>query len=243
MAEKLKGISRYFNPKITGFVLLAILLFAASRYFPIGQYLETFLQYIRDLGFPGYLLFVLAYILATVLFVPGTILTLGAGAVFGLVGGTIAVSAGSTLGAAAAFLVGRFIARDAIAERVKDNPRFAAIDKSVQREGFKIVFLTRLSPIFPFNLLNYAYGLTRVRLSHYIIASWIGMIPGTILYVYIGATAESLATAGSDDTGGVQLAIQIVGLVATIIVTVVITRIARRSLKEATEMPPESETP
>jgi uncharacterized membrane protein YdjX (TVP38/TMEM64 family) len=177
-------------------VVVVVALLVASRVLPVGEYLKQFLDWIRDLGPMGYVLFIVVYVLAAVMFLPGSVLTLGAGAVFGLVGGFIVVSIGSTLGASAAFLVGRFLARDAIARKVEGNARFAAIDRAVGREGFKIVLLTRLSPIFPFNLLNYAYGLTKVGFWPYVLASWLGMMPGTVLYVYIGTAAGELAGAG-----------------------------------------------
>ncbi len=215
--------------------LVVVVLLVASRVFPVGEYLKSFLDAIRDLGPVGYALFVVAYIAATVFFLPGSILTLGAGAVFGLAGGFVAVSVGSTLGAAASFLVGRFVARDTVTKKVAGNERFAAIDRAVGREGFKIVFLTRLSPVFPFNLLNYAYGLTSVSFGRYVLASWLGMMPGTLLYVYLGTAAGDLAGASADSNGGWGLAIKLIGLVATIAVTVVITRVARKALREATE--------
>jgi len=209
-------------------------LLVASQFFPVGEYLKGLLDWIRDLGPVGYLVFIAVYIVAAVLFIPGSVLTLGAGAVFGLVGGFVAVSIGSTLGAAASFLVGRFLARDAIAKKIAGNERFAAIDRAVGREGFKIVLLTRLSPIFPFNLLNYAYGLTKVGFWRFVLASWLGMMPGTVLYVYLGTAAGDLAGAGAGDAGGAGLALKLVGLAATIAVTVVITKVAKKALNEAT---------
>ena len=212
--------------------ILALLL--ASRFFPVGEYLKGLLDWIRGLGPAGYLVFVAVYILAAVLFLPGSVLALGAGAIFGLVGGFVAVSLGSTLGAAASFVVGRFLARDAIAKKVEGNERFAAIDRAVGREGFRIVLLTRLSPIFPFNLLNYAYGLTKVGFWQFVLASWLGMMPGTVLYVYLGTAAGDLAGAGTGASGSAGLALKLVGLVATIAVTVFITRVAKKALNEAT---------
>jgi uncharacterized membrane protein YdjX (TVP38/TMEM64 family) len=180
---------------------------------------------------------VLIYIVATVLFVPGSIITLGAGALFGLLPGFITISIGSTLGAAAAFLVGRYFARDAIAQKIAGNPRFEAIDNAVAKEGWKIVGLTRLSPIFPFNMLNYAYGLTKVSLRDYFFASWIGMMPGTLLYVYIGTAIGSLADLGEGgrERSPAEWAMLVVGLLATVAVTVFITRIARKALNETIE--------
>jgi uncharacterized membrane protein YdjX (TVP38/TMEM64 family) len=168
-----------------------------------------------------------------VLFLPGSILTLGAGFVFGVVRGSVLVSISATLGATAAFLVGRYLARDWVGAKIAGNEKFRAVDEAVAREGWKIVGLTRLSPAFPFNLLNYAFGVTRVSLRDYFFASWIGMLPGTVMYVYIGSLAGDLATLGAGDRqrSAAEWALYVVGLVATIAVTVYVTRLARRALQ------------
>lgn len=198
-----------------------------------SRLLESALAYIEQLGAFGPLLFILLYIAACVLFIPGSVLTLGAGAIFGVVRGTMLVSVASTLGATAAFLVGRYLARDWVARKIDGNTRFKAIDGAVAREGWKIVGLTRLSPVFPFALLNYAYGITRVSLRDYVLASWIGMLPGTAMYVYLGSLAR-LGVAG-ERASGAQLTMKLVGLVATVAVTLYVTRIARKALaKEVT---------
>ena len=175
------------------------------------------------------------YIVACVLLLPGGILTLAAGFLFGVVTGTITVSVGSTLGASAAFLVGRTFARDWVRKKVSNRPKFAAIDRAVGEQGFKIVLLTRLSPIFPFNMLNYAYGLTGVKLRQYFLASWIGMLPGTIAYCYIGSGLRSLTevAAGQTEGGWVQRAFFWGGLVATLAVVVVVTRISQKAINRA----------
>jgi uncharacterized membrane protein YdjX (TVP38/TMEM64 family) len=129
--------------------------------------LQRFAAWVQDLGIWGPVVFILGYAAATVAFAPGAVLTLAAGALFGLVYGTVYTLAGATLGASLAFLVSRYVARRAIEHRIAGNPRFQAIDRAVGREGFKIVALLRLSPVFPFNLLNYALGLTRVRFLDY----------------------------------------------------------------------------
>ncbi len=149
--------------------------------------------------------------------------------------GSVAVSVGSVLGATAAFLVGRTLLRGSIERRIASYPRFQAIDRAVGEQGFKIVLLTRLSPIFPFNLLNYAFGLTNVRLWQYVLASWIGMLPGTVMYVYLGSALKSLAdvAAGAPEGGTPQTVFFVVGLVMTIVATVVVTRVASRALNEA----------
>ena len=198
----------------------------------ISSFLRNVLETVSELGPWGPVAFLLVYVAATVLLLPGFILTLGAGFVFGLGWGIVLVSASSTLGATASFLIGRYLARDWVAGKMRAFPRFAAVDEAVAEEGWKIVGLTRLSPAFPFNLLNYAYGITRVKLRHYVLASWLGMLPGTILYVYIGSLAGDLATlgaAGRERTPG-EWAFYGVGLLATVAVTVQVTRLARRAL-------------
>jgi uncharacterized membrane protein YdjX (TVP38/TMEM64 family) len=198
------------------------------------EWLRNALQWIDSLGTVGAIAFIALYIIATVAFLPGSILTLGAGVVFGVVWGSIYVFFGATLGATAAFLVGRYLARGWVAKKIADNKKFAAIDRAVGREGLKIVLLTRLSPIFPFNLLNYAFGITGVSLKDYFIGS-VGMIPGTIMYVYIGSLAGNIAMIGTQTqptNPTVQWAIRIIGFIATVAVTVYVTRIAKKALEQ-----------
>ena len=216
-------------------LLLVAAVVAALAVLPVKDYLAGFLEWIESVGAWGPVLLAAAYTVACVLFVPGSILTLGAGFLFGVVWGTIAVSIGSVLGATAAFLVGRTFARGWIEGRIASHPRFQAIDRAVGEQGFKIVLLVRLSPIFPFNLLNYAFGLTKVRLWQYVLASWIGMLPGTVMYVYLGSALKSLAdvAAGSPEGGTPQTVFFVVGLAMTIVATVVVTRVAKRALDEA----------
>src|SRR6266702_928838 len=200
----------------------------ALKYFHVQDLLKSALDWIGKLGPWGPVIFIGLYVVATVLFVPGSVLTLGAGAVFGVVLGSVCVSISATLGATAAFLVGRYLARDAIARKVEKNEKFATIDRAVAEEEWKIVLLTRLSPVFPFTLLNYAFGLTRVKLSHYVLASWLGMIPGTVMYVYLGSLVNLGAGHRQRTTG--ELVLYGVGLLATVAVTVPVTRVARKAL-------------
>lgn len=220
--------------KVTIAIVVVSVLMAAMKYFDVQTLLAEALRWIESQGVTGIAVYLILYAAACVLFAPGSVLTLGAGAVYGLLKGFVIVSAASTLGATLAFLVGRYIARDWVAQKVEGKPRFKAIDEAVGREGWKIVGLTRLSPVFPFNLLNYAYGLTRVNLRDYVIASWIGMMPGTVMYVYIGSLAGSLATLGAE--GRVRTSAEWilygVGLLATVAVTVFVTRIAKRALEK-----------
>lgn len=210
------------------YLLIAAAAIGAASYFHVQDLLKQGLDWVAQLGTWGPVIFIGLYIVATVLFIPGSVLTLGAGAVFGVVGGSIYVSIASTLGATCAFLVGRYLARDAIARKIEGNDRFAALDKAVAGEGWKIVGLTRLSPVFPFTLLNYVFGLTRVKLGHYMLASWIGMMPGTIMYVYLGSLAQA-ATGDRVRTTG-EWVLYGVGLLATVAVTVVVTRLAKKAL-------------
>lgn len=198
--------------------------------------LQDALTWIQNLGATGAIVFIILYILAAILWIPGTLLTLGAGAVYGVILGSIYVGIGATLGAIAAFLVGRYLARNWVAKRIEGNSKFKAIDEAVAKEGLKIVTLTRLSPAFPFTLLNYAFGVTQVSLKDYAIGC-VGMIPGIVMYVYIGSLAGSLATLGktplSQEAQLAQWALQIVGLIATVAVTIYVTRIARKALQNS----------
>jgi uncharacterized membrane protein YdjX (TVP38/TMEM64 family) len=215
-------------------VLLAIVIILALIFLPVKEYLFDLTEWIHSLGYWGMGVFILTYIILTMLMIPGAPLTLTAGMLFGIPLGVLCVSAGTTLGATGAFLVSRYFARRQIARRLANSPRFQALDRAVGREGFKIVFLTRLSPIFPFKILNYTYGLTSVRVRDYIIGSWTGMLPGAIVYVSLGKTSGSLLEAlrkGGPDAAKV-IALQLLAVIATIVATVLITRIARRALKE-----------
>lgn len=208
---------------------------AAFLLLPVGAWLVTFLEWVRGLGAWGPVLVAASYVVACLLFVPGSVLTMGSGFLFGVALGTATVSVGSTLGAAAAFLAGRTLARGVVEAKVAGSPKFRAIDRAIERHGFKIVLLTRLSPVFPFNLLNYAYGLTGVSFWRYVLASWIGMLPGTVMYVYLGATVRNLSdlAAGRIEAGTAHYILFGIGLAATVAVTALVTRAARAALREA----------
>jgi uncharacterized membrane protein YdjX (TVP38/TMEM64 family) len=214
-------------------VLAAILvgLIVAFKFLPIQGWLKSFVAWADGLGWWGRVVLGAAWIPVCVLLVPGSLLTLGTGFTYGLWEGTIIVSLGSTIGSAVAFLVGRTAARDWIGARLEGNARFASIDHAIGREGWKIVFLTRLSPIFPFNLLNYGLGLTKVPFWHYVLASWIGMLPGTFMYVYFASVAKELTA--SVDTGVAGKVALGIGLAVTIVITIFVTRIAKRALDRA----------
>jgi uncharacterized membrane protein YdjX (TVP38/TMEM64 family) len=202
-----------------------------------GGYVEDFALWIEGLGFWGPAVFVAGYALAVVAFVPASLMTLAAGATFGIVAGTAYVFVAAVVGSSLAFLVSRYFARRAVERRLEGNEKFDAIDRAVGEQGRRIVLLLRLSPVFPFNLLNYALGLTSVRFADYVVAS-LGMLPGTLLYVYLGSAIGSiaaLAAGARPERGPAQYALFAVGLAATAVVTVYVTRIARRALAEATD--------
>lgn len=218
-------------------VVAAVIVFLFVR-FDVEEQIRRLLDWVDDQGFVGAVVFIVAYILATVLFIPGSLLTLGAGAVFGLGFGTVYISIASTIGAFFAFLAGRYLARGWVESKIAGNTRFKAVDEAVGNEGWKIVLLTRLSPIFPFNMLNYAYGVTGVKAREYFFASWIGMLPGTVMYVYLGTLAGELATLGADDGARTpaEWVLLGVGFVATVAVTIFVTRVARKALNSRIDL-------
>jgi uncharacterized membrane protein YdjX (TVP38/TMEM64 family) len=238
MSTVTSRVGGLIRPKILLLVVVVIAILYGAHRLGAGPLLKNALDRIRGLGPLAPVAFIAIYIAACVLFLPGSILTIGAGVIFGVVRGTVYVSIAATLGATAAFLVGRYFARDWVARKIEGNPKFKAIDEAVGREGWKIVLLTRLSPVFPFNLLNYAYGLTRVKLRDYVLASWAGMIPGTILYVYIGSISGDLARAGTGGGGTARTplgwALDAVGFIATVAVAIYATRIGAQALREKT---------
>lgn len=223
------------NLSIIGIILFSV--FVIGFAYDLPAVLEQALNWVKDQGIIGYFVFISLYIFACVFFIPGTVLTLGAGAIYGVIKGSILVSVASTLGASAAFLVGRYAARSFVEKKIEGNQSFSAIDNAVAKEGWKIVFLTRLSPLFPFNLLNYMYGLTKVSFLNYLTASWIGMMPGTVMYVYIGSLSGDLATLGINNAEQsiFQWILKVIGFAATVIVTFYVTLIARNALKSKVE--------
>jgi uncharacterized membrane protein YdjX (TVP38/TMEM64 family) len=212
--------------------LLAIVLFGRVA----GGYLPAFTGWVEAQGVWGPVIFIAGYALATVAAVPGALLTLAAGAIFGIAGGVVYVFLGAVIGSSLAFLIARYVARPAVERRLASHARFEQIDRAIGERGRKIVFLLRLSPALPFNVMNYALGITRVRFVDYLIAS-VGMLPGTLLYVYSGQVAGDvavLATGAGVERGTGYYVVLALGLLATAIVTVWVTRIARNALRQET---------
>ncbi|MFP4254023.1 MAG: TVP38/TMEM64 family protein [Halothece sp.] len=229
--------------KYIGIAVIVAALITSTQFIDFQGLLTDALRWIDDLGPLAAIVFMAIYMIATVLFFPASILTLGAGVVFGVILGSLYVFIAASIGASLAFLVGRYVARGWVEKQIQGNPKFKAIDQAVAEEGIKIVLLTRLSPVFPFNLLNYAYGLTKVSFKDYVLGT-LGILPGTIMFVYVGSLAQNLATIGSEEVetpGGIEWAIRIIGFVATVIVTVYVTKIARKALSQRVETDTETE--
>jgi len=190
---------------------------------------------VERLGTWGMAAYVLGYALFTVAFIPGSLLTLAAGALFGVARGTALAFSGATLGSTLAFLVSRHLARPWVERRVARDRRMRRLDRAVGMHGFRLVFLLRLSPVMPFTLMNYALGVTRVRFRDYLLASF-GMLPGTLLYVWTGKLAGDVAAAAGGAPvrrGPAHWTLIGVGFLATAAVTIAVTRMARRALREA----------
>ncbi|GIL68062.1 hypothetical protein Vafri_21378 [Volvox africanus] len=197
---------------------------------------DAAVEAVASSGWLGPAVFVVLYVAATVLLLPASVLTLAAGALFGPVAGTALVSLASTTGAIAAFLVSRYFARPWVERQISGNPRFKAVLSGVAARGAYVVLLLRLSPLVPFNLLNYALGLTTVPLLPYVVSSWVGMLPGTFAYVYLGGAGKAAVTAAAGGGGGgadtTQLVLYGVGAVATILATRLISSAASKALEE-----------
>jgi pyruvate/2-oxoglutarate dehydrogenase complex dihydrolipoamide dehydrogenase (E3) component/uncharacterized membrane protein YdjX (TVP38/TMEM64 family) len=203
-------------------------------FLPVRQWFMQIENYVGSLGAIGPVAVVLAYVLCTVLLIPGSAITVGAGTLFGLKIGFFVVVVGANLGALCSFLLARSFLREKVANWAAANPKFRLLDQAIGRQGFKMVLLTRLSPVFPFVLLNYFLGLTAVRTGAYVLANLLGMLPATFLFVYIGAAARDAITRPMDaSVNFYQQIFKYVGLLATIAVVVIVTRIARKALREA----------
>lgn len=205
---------------------------AVAHFVDVPEATRAFKAFVDESPGGASLVYVVVYVGAVVLWLPASLMTLGAGYLFGAGKGTALVSLASTLGATLAFLVSRYVARPLAGDALRRRfPKFAALDKGIERKGgFQLVLLLRLSPLFPFSALCYALGLTSVRMRDYVVASWLGMLPGTFAYVYFGEVGRSLADAvtGSAAAGHSpgQLAVNALGVVATVFATRYVTKLA-----------------
>src|SRR5881392_2596016 len=225
--------------RLVALIVIVIALFLAMKFLPVQQWLSSFNDWVGQMGVAGIFIFIGVYVVVTVLLAPGAILTIGAGFAFGLWKGFLAVSAGATLGASLAFLVARFIARERVVAIAQRNEKFREIDSAIGKQGAKLIFLLRLSPVIPFNLSNYLYGLTGVKFWPYVFASWIGMMPATFLYVFIGTAGKAAVSAAGGEAmkyGWQYWTFVSLGLAATIVVIIWVTKIARDALKKTADV-------
>jgi len=219
--------------------VLALFILGAWK-LPLRQWAESFIFWVRSFGSSGAFVYGTVYAVGAVLMVPGSALTAGAGLVYGTLIGVLIVSPASVLGATGSFLIARYFARDWVERKLQDYPKFKAIDRAVEKQGFKIILLIRLQPILPFVLLNYALGLTRVRLRDYVVASWIGMLPATVVYVYLGSALHNVSdlfSGGMAKHSTAGLAVFWGGLAAGAILLWFLTRMAKKALQEELNEP------
>lgn len=212
---------------VAGALLAALIV--AGILLPVKEWVGSFRGWIMDLGPWGGLMFAGVYVLATVLLVPVSVLTIVAGLAFGLGWGFVLVVISATIGATLAFLVSRYLVHDHVRILVETRPRFKAVNEAVSKDGWKIVALLRLSPLVPFNLQNYFYGVTDIKLLHYVPATFVGIMPGTLLYVYLGAAGN---VASSEGHSPLEWGLVALGLVATILVVFWVTKKAREILAQ-----------
>lgn len=215
--------------------LVAVLvgLLAASWLLPLGPWVESFAGWIEGRGATGVALFAGGYVLGTLLFVPGALLTIAAGVVYGVGWGTLLALTSASVGATLAFLVARYLARAPVERWAARHETFRALDAAIGARAWKVVALLRLSPLLPFNLSNYLFGVTKARLGPYVLASFVGMAPGTLLYVYLGHAG--VATLGERDSppSKPEIVFLAAGLVATAAVSWYLARLAREELKKS----------
>ena len=233
-ANRYAGVIRWVSV-----ALIALGFFLTARAFPFGRAVLAFEGWVDRFGFLGPVVFGFVYVIASLLLLPAAVLTFAAGAIFGVVEGVIVVSLAATTASAAAFLIARYLARNRIARIVRHMPRFAAMDRAIGEAGAKVVALLRLSPIVPYTISNYVFGLTSVRFWPYVLATWVFMLPGTIVYVYVGHFGTEQLTLQLEPKASrspVEWAWLLGGLIATAGAAVYLTRLARRQLKAFAEL-------
>lgn len=215
--------------KVWLFVLFGILFAVLGSTLPVKEWVFAGKNWFITLGFWAMPAFILIYLLATIFCLPNIVLILLAGTLFGQVKGVMLVSLADTLGAIACFIIGRTIARSAIERWMSKRPNFAQLDSAVGRKGWKIVLLTRLSPLVPSNVLNYGFSCTKVNFWQYCFFSWLGMLPVIVFYVYIASFGIFVF---SDKLTPSKLALQTLGLLVTIGTALYTTRLARKALSK-----------
>ena len=191
------------------------------------EWLEGVLGAVDSLGALGCMLFWIAYILATILLIPEWIFTVAAGVLFGMVWGLIVAWSAATTGAVLAFLLTRIALRKRVEKLFEKNRWLKAINRALPREGWKVVALTRLSPLVPFGLQNYLFGVTKVRRRDYVVATALGILPGTLVAVFLGATGRALLGGGDALKWGLFAA----GIVASVALSIFLGHVAKKRLR------------
>lgn len=205
-----------------------------------AEWLTQSMEWIRDHGAIGCVWFVVLYVVLGAVFLPGSILTLGAGAVYGWGLGTVLVAVASTLGAALNFFTSRYVARGWIERRLESRPRFRSLAHAIASRGWPLILLSRFSPIFPHSIVSYAAGLTRIRVGTFLLASFVGFIPLSLAYSYAGAILGkfALARSGADAQDTFTTAIWVASLVFTLLVTALGARLVAHAFRNADSAPP-----
>lgn len=211
-------------------ILVIAVLVIAFRFLPVTTWLTSFQRYVQGLGALGYIVYALVYAACCVFFIPASVLTLGAGAIFGLAAGSAVVIVGATLGATLSFVLARTVMRHRIEAMTAGNAKFGALDRAIAQEGAKIVLLIRLAPVFPFTYINYAFGLTGIALMPYVVATFLGIIPATVAFVYLGDAAAGAATSSASTA---RTAINIAGAVVALIASIFVARVATKAIRKA----------
>lgn len=205
---------------------------SAYAFLPIGDWLHSFQTWVQAYGPVGWVIFVVVYALTAFFLIPASILSIGAGVAYGLWGFPLVVI-GASLGSALSFLAARYVFHDRVQEKITHYPRFRAVNEAIRDEGWKVVILLRLSPALPFSLQNWFLGLTPVGFWPSQIATFFGIMPGTLLYIWVSSLGGEAAAGNlSSDTSLARYLVLGLGLLATLVVTVVITRKAQQKLRE-----------
>lgn len=226
--EKPNGASRTFWKWITlGGAFLALVL--AARFFPLLQWIETFRLWAQQFGVLGIFIYGGFFALVTILMLPCLPLTLLAGFTFGLAGGLTAIMFGILVSAAFGFLFSRYAARETVARHLKKYPRFQAMDRAIAKEGWKIVGLLRMCPV-PFGITNYLYGLSAIPFWHYMAATLVGMLPGNVMFVYLGVVGKRTAEGPRDPLEYVVAGLAVAALIT---VTLLLRRMAQNAAAKA----------
>lgn len=211
-------------------IALAVLL-AAANYLPVRGWLEQLIEWSEANPSAAGAAFVLAFVVAAVCMLPGSLLMLAGGIMFGVTHGLALVWLGSTMGAAGAFLSGRFFVRGWVESKLAARPRLRALDNAIARRGWLIVLLARLSIVIPYNLLNYALGLTRIGFGAYVLSTWVGILPACVVYLYLGSVTASLTASGHSEASSLPQPLLLGGLLATVALLAAVTRITGRALR------------